>query len=141
MKGRAPAEDLDLSYRGVNRFGSLFYDLRVERAGSEIVVRGGVRMAVEFLCSRCLRPAVKEIRSDDLIYSVTLKEDEIIDLTERIREDIILALPLKPLCDEGCRGICPGCGKDLNEGPCGCDRGAGDHRWDSLSGMTIPPEE
>jgi len=46
--------------------------------------------------------------------------DSIFDLTELLRQSILLALPMRPLCSEECKGLCPHCGANLNEGPCGC---------------------
>lgn len=53
------------------------------------------------------------------------------DLDELVREDIYLALPSRFLCGENCKGLCPLCGKDLNDGECGCTEPA-DPRWDAL---------
>jgi len=46
--------------------------------------------------------------------------DNMLDLTELLRQQLLLSLPLSPLCRPDCKGICPDCGKNLNEGPCGC---------------------
>lgn len=56
---------------------------------------------------------------DDDEYIVV--PEERLDLDELLREDILLDLPSKFLCSEDCKGLCPRCGKDLNEGPCGCE--------------------
>jgi uncharacterized protein len=45
---------------------------------------------------------------------------EEIDLREVVQEQVIMAMPLRPLCDEACRGLCQNCGADLNEGSCAC---------------------
>jgi uncharacterized protein len=55
-----------------------------------------------------------------------------IDLDPFVREQILLALPASPLCREGCRGLCPACGQNLNERECGCDRRVPDPRWAGL---------
>ena len=49
--------------------------------------------------------------------------------------DLLLELPSKMLCQEDCRGLCPICGKDLNEGPCGCEHDTTDPRWDALKSL------
>jgi len=54
--------------------------------------------------------------------TVTPYSGDEIDLSEPVRENILLALPMKPLCREDCKGLCPRCGSDLNEGPCVCER-------------------
>ncbi len=59
-----------------------------------------------------------ENEDDDRFIEV---HDEKLNLDELVREDILLELPTKFLCREDCKGICPKCGKNLNDGPCGCD--------------------
>ena len=66
--------------------------------------------------------------NDELI----LVEDMRLDLSELAESDIILALPSKFLCRNDCRGLCPRCGKDLNDGDCGCDTRETDPRLESL---------
>jgi uncharacterized protein len=57
---------------------------------------------------------------------------KVIELDPLIEEQIALALPLYPVCGEGCQGLCPVCGQDQNEKPCGCDRRVPDPRWAGL---------
>lgn len=57
------------------------------------------------------------------------------DAEPLIREDILLSMPTKVLCRDDCLGICPRCGKDLNDGPCDCKKEA-DPRWDALLQLT-----
>ncbi len=64
-----------------------------------------------------------------------------IDLGEAIREQILLALPPAPLCREDCNGLCATCGKDLNEGECGCDRAVPDPRWETLKALQLDKKE
>ena len=52
-----------------------------------------------------------------------------------VREAVLLSLPLKPLCSEGCPGLCPICGVDLNKSHCECKRENTDPRWDQLKSL------
>ena len=61
----------------------------------------------------------KEIQEEDV--NTLFYENGLIDLDNVTLDQINLSLPFKPLCGELCKGICPICGKDLNEGPCGCE--------------------
>ena len=110
---------------------------------------GGVKTALELACSRCLEPFTMPIdREFDLRYlpatnpggaadsasdeedegnevedddvAVTFYRDEQIDLIELLREQFYLALPMKPLCTEDCKGICPLCGTNRNAASCDC---------------------
>ena len=64
-----------------------------------------------------------------------------IDLTAALREQILLQIPPPPLCGEDCLGLCVRCGKDLNEGECGCDRAVADPRWAALKGIQLQKKE
>jgi uncharacterized protein len=66
---------------------------------------------------------------------------KVIDLSGPLREQILLAIPPSPVCDEGCKGLCPQCGKDLNQGDCGCERKAIDPRWAALKTMKVEKKE
>lgn len=77
---------------------------------------------------------VKSLEDRDEDRYVEVKDDTL-DLDELMREDILLELPTKFLCREDCRGLCPTCGKNLNEGPCGCGASEGDPRMQVLKDL------
>ena len=64
-----------------------------------------------------------------------------IDLAPALREQILLAVPPSPLCDEACKGLCPACGKDLNAGDCGCSTTTLDPRWAALKSIQLEKKE
>ena len=66
---------------------------------------------------------------------------KVIDLSGPLREQILLAMPPSPVCDEECKGLCPQCGKDLNQGDCRCERTAIDPRWAALKDMKVQKKE
>jgi uncharacterized protein len=67
----------------------------------------------------------------------TIDEHHILDLTEAIRQYTVLAVPMKPLCNENCAGLCPSCGQNLNQGECGCPSPDTDPRWANLRRITV----
>ena len=69
----------------------------------------------------------ENIENDAFIY-----ESDLLDITEPVRESLLLAVPLQALCREDCRGLCPVCGADRNEGDCGCDTTSVDPRLAAL---------
>ncbi len=97
-------------------------------------------------CSRCLREFLQQIKFEinEIFAQSQMKEffpeevelfpieNDSIDLFPMLRQLIVLSLPFKPLCSEECKGICPRCGADLNEGSCGCGEDAIDVRWEPL---------
>ena len=74
-----------------------------------------------------------EIEEDDL--STAFYEQDEIDLGQLMREQFLLALPMKPLCRDDCKGLCVTCGTNLNRGTCDCTREWGDPRFDALRAM------
>ena len=126
------------------------------RAGSEIFISGTVDAATTAACSRCaeefdlpsrrrfryvLAPKVMSdendfaLRAEDLEFSF-YQGDEI-DLTPLIREQVLLELAERPLCREECRGLCPQCGENLNEGDCGCIISGPDPRLAVLRSLKV----
>lgn len=82
-------------------------------------------------------PAALQGEEGEVPY-VTYQGDSI-DLEEVIRQHALLSLPMKPLCRAECRGLCPTCGKNLNEGPCSCEPEEADPRWAPLRVIRLTP--
>lgn len=118
----------------------------------DIRLRGRMSTGLELQCARCLEPVPQDLARDfELLYrplgtdagrdelSVTDAEAEIgyyqgegILLEDVLREQVLLALPLKVTCQANCRGLCPHCGKNLNQEHCSCRVPAEDPRWAAL---------
>jgi uncharacterized protein len=118
----------------------------------DIRLRGKLSAGIELQCARCLEPVQQDVaREFELLYrplgadagrdelSVTAAEAEIgyyqgdgILLEDVLREQVLLALPLKVTCREDCKGLCPHCGKNLNEEQCSCNVPMEDPRWAAL---------
>lgn len=108
--------------------------------------RGDVATEVRGLCRRCLAPVqvvvaapVRVLFTDDALTDdpsswVIEPRATALDLGEAVREELILSVPTYVLCREDCRGLCPGCGQDLNVGSCGC-RPSADPRWGPLEAL------
>jgi len=72
---------------------------------------------------------------DPVEFQQLLPGQAVIDIADDVRQTLLLAVPLKLLCSENCRGLCPTCGKNLNEGECSCRNDVGDPRWDVLRNL------
>jgi uncharacterized protein len=74
-----------------------------------------------------------ELSENDKMDVVYLHpETDTINLTDDIRDYALLAIPMKSLCSENCKGLCPNCGANLNDGPCKCKEEKIDPRWEPL---------
>ena len=116
-------------------------ELRLERDGVDVFVTGDLRAAVSQACGRCLEPSPVEVPEAD---SVELAADDLdvdfydkdeIDLSAVIETETTLALPMKPLCRDGCRGLCPVCGGNRNLVQCSCQQRAPDPRLAALKDL------
>jgi uncharacterized protein len=114
--------------------------LSVFRYGKKVLVEGSLKASVSLTCSRCLKSFIcpvdgnfrdecnpseelqkageQELAEQDLDISYYSNDE--IDISELIKEQVLLAVPMKAVCSEECRGICSYCGRDLNDGACGC---------------------
>jgi len=112
---------LDLETEIVKFHSPLKIEAHVLKITNAITVDLGLTAAISLSCSRCLREfEVGLCKNLKLNYAVD-KSEQVIDLDPDIREEIILDYPIKPLCSPGCKGLCPRCGNDLNEGECSCN--------------------
>jgi len=120
--------------------------------GSALVLSGTVDLDVRLRCSRCLedfqarieaplegefrrtsaQPGEDERRRALEDEGVILYYGSEVDLSEPVRESLVLAMPMRPLCDPDCRGLCPRCGTNLNRQACGCDDEVPDPRLADL---------
>lgn len=121
-------------------------DLVYYRSGRDLFFQAWLRGAVEGVCSRCLKrysfPLEKrfdfvlspdpvsaksrELNRDEMGLSFYAAEE--INLSPYIREQVLLALPMRPLCEDNCHGLCVSCGANLNEESCHCASSSGDPR-------------
>lgn len=156
---------------GVSRDGSTTFTrpvrarIRAVWSGESILVNGELRTAVRLICSRCLEPfehvidtsftataiAENETFTDPrLADDVELSADEMdvifyggdtIDLSKEIAQQIIMALPYKPLCQKTCKGLCSQCGINLNHGSCQCDNQNQSNPFAVLKTLRLPPKK
>ena len=141
LEGSLKPGEIDFSSENVRQAEPLTWTATIERAGEEIRMVGAVQTTIELSCSRCLELASAEIsKSFDLFFRE--RDDEMFDedevelseedtrtafftgtelaLGDVLREQVLLALPMKALCRVDCKGLCPTCGTNLNVNTCNC---------------------
>jgi uncharacterized protein len=126
-----------------------------ELLAGEIRLRGELKTVMEVPCARCLQRTRRPVAVDfDLFYrsvqtiareeEVELRGDDLdigffqgdgLLLEDALREQVLLALPMKSICRSDCAGLCPQCGLDRNLGLCTCPPAATDDRWTPLAGL------
>jgi uncharacterized protein len=132
--------------------------IRAIRIQDIIEIEGRMHNRVGLHCSRCLSPFTMPLSTEfELTYTKNLPEREThdkeeielqaeemrmirlegdtIDLRKAVQDQIVMSLPLQPLCSPDCRGLCPRCGTNLNEDDCGCDRTPEDNPFAVLKNL------
>ncbi|MCU0594671.1 MAG: DUF177 domain-containing protein [Desulfobacterota bacterium] len=120
--------------------GPLHLKVKVSKAVDKFLVQGTFRGAIRIRCDRCLEPFHKEVESQFHVYLMAPREgsdqEEIelfdedmevdfvkgdkVDLSDVVREQIYLSLPMQSICKDSCRGLCPVCGANWNDTSCSC---------------------
>ncbi len=143
LSGEEPGELLDLADDPVaHENGPICYELTTEPAGQQLVVRGTVEAPLRLRCSRCAQFFSTTARVSAFLHAYEWDEHpDYLDVSDDVREDILLEIPGFPLCKEDCMGLCPRCGAELNKGPCGCaPEEAAPSPWSVLDGLVTGPE-
>ncbi|MBI3802268.1 MAG: DUF177 domain-containing protein [Nitrospirae bacterium] len=145
-------EEFDLSKSGFAIKGNIHVLVKAIKHNEEdVYVRGAITAEIVSECSRCLKPLTNTIESDFQVEYVPrtsvpegeqelvqeeldllFYDGETINIREEVEGQLILSTPMRPLCREDCRGLCPQCGQDLNVRQCNCVVEAPDPRWAGL---------
>lgn len=150
----APA-DLGVAMIAVPEGSEIDFDLRLESVSDGVLVTGTAVVSVAGECGRCLEPLaydtevdIQELfqypatdargrqvsESEDEDEDLPTLEDDLLDLEPTLRDAVILALPLQPLCQPDCRGMCTECGANLNDEP-EHQHEVVDPRWSALQNL------
>ena len=151
-KSYAPGS-IDYGLSEVKQSEPLEVNATAELLEGQIRVTGELQTRIEMVCARCLEPVIEEVhRNFDLFYQPLLKgtpndeerlkdddteigffEGEGLFLADVLKEQVLLSLPMKVICQSDCRGLCPHCGANLNQEQCRCERHSSDPRLAPLA--------
>ena len=138
--------ELEISPEDVLIDGDLLLDFLISNVGDVVLLDGKIQALVIMSCSRCnticktfctgdfkekFYPfGTEDINDDELVFS-----DDIVDITEVVREALLLSLPMTTLCKEECKGLCDICGIDKNTQECSCEEQKINPRFAVLQGL------
>ena len=147
--------DIDLETEGIDVASDITVRGEARKNAAGVEVEGTIKGSLKIDCTRCLKPVEspldtafdvsfisrenapgdRELQLQQADLSADVLPGDELDLSELAREQILLSLPEQTFCREDCRGLCPACGKDLNEGDCDCENDEIDPRWAALKGL------
>ena len=128
-------------------YGKCKVDAKLAKSVSQIVLNAELALTAKYECDRCGREYDSEVRTayqmvylfgdepednDDINLSWLQPDADKIIIDNDVRDYALLAVPMKKLCKEDCKGLCVRCGQDLNEGNCNCSNDETDPRWKPL---------
>ena len=125
--------------------GDITYRLSAVMAGADLVVTGSASVPILTSCARCLDDVRTVIAVRDLCFHFEKVRDLEVDLTDDVREELLLAIPSCFYCSPDCKGVCPSCGVNLNHGSCACASrpaepepdSAAPSPWDQLDALNL----
>jgi uncharacterized protein len=139
-----------------NFSGSVTAHVSLEKSSWQILAKITAQVNAAFVCDRCAEEYVRPINAVfDLVYTWTETErsteegedlyvlgdgQKVIDVSDAVREYVLLGVPIKNLCRDDCRGLCAVCGTNLNERLCGCTPDEVDVRWSALQNLASQNE-
>ncbi len=138
--------ELDLEKQGLGT-NEIALHCTVSKAEKNVYITSKAKAKIDFVCDSCLVDFVdilenefsifytsdkETVKYDDEEFVRLLKPGTPIDLTYGLKENLLLAVPIKIICSEECKGLCSVCGTNLNEGKCNCKKTAVDPRWAGL---------
>ena len=152
LDGTESAEILDLPVDAdppLAPAGDIAYHLSAVMAGADLIVTGSASVPLATVCARCLDDIRVPITVKDLCFHFEKVRDLEVDLTDDVREELLLAVPSCFYCSPDCKGICPMCGTNLNHASCDCDRNhaepepdpAAPSPWDQLDALSFAQEK
>ena len=117
----------------------LTYQLTGSKVSGGILISGSCTTAVSGICGRCLEALEQPVEAEINLFFDPEEVQEELDVSEDIREEVLLSFPMNLLCSSDCAGLCRNCGGNLNRNECSCDDNSqsGDFRWSALDSLKL----
>ena len=144
-----PSRDFTLLDHGHLK-GDIQVKLVIDKRLDDLNLKATIVSSAELVCDRCLRKFEKELNSNfEVYYSSKYSDSEeqntrhlslnnpTINLLSDVRSSLVLSLPIKLLCEENCKGLCPTCGVNWNQRDCECPTEQIDSRWETLKKLQV----
>ena len=128
---------LTVDEKDINFKDNISISITVNLASSTLLVKGRLEAFVRLACARCLQEIDLKIVNNKFNFCKDVKGLKVVDIITEIREGVVIMLPVKPLCNIECKGLCPKCGQDLNKKECVCDKTVSDIRWRELNNLKL----
>ncbi len=133
VDGTESSEILELTGTETVPVSDITYQLYASKTGQDLLVNGSAVFNMETHCARCMKKIVIPVTAEKLCLFYEKVPEQEVDLTDDVREELLLAIPDYIHCTQDCKGLCPRCGVNLNDETCSCGN--------EDDAPEVPPEE
>lgn len=138
LKGSEEPDFLELDDEFIRPNGPVSYDFQAYAVSDQLIIQGWVQVPVEVACARCACFFSTKLQDSTFLRACDWTDvPACLDLSDDVREALLLQLEPFPLCGDACRGLCPVCGINLNTGSCTCRTDREDDRWGPLDQLKL----
>lgn len=145
LQGEEPASFINLGEHPVMEVDSpVAYSLHASFTGGSVLVTGQISFDLKCTCGRCLKEFTSGFKTGNLyLYFDDIEDMLELDISDDLRQEAMLSLPLSPVCSNDCKGLCPECGIDRNKESCSCEHDRRDddededNPWSALDDLEL----
>ncbi|QSH40421.1 DUF177 domain-containing protein [Lentisphaerota bacterium ZTH] len=139
LEGEEPSSFLEVENSDMIEFHeNVKYDLNVSKVSNGVLVNGSISIPYKGVCGRCLKEFKGEAANRKLCLFIEDVTEQELDLSEDLRSELVMQLPVNCICSEDCKGLCHTCGTNLNEETCNChEKPAEDSPWSALDNLDL----
>ncbi len=139
LDGAEPPEFLELGGGAIYRVDTpVEYHLLAKRVSGGALVSGRISVGIAGECGRCLEEVKENVVHSDVHLFLPIADEQELDISEDVRTEMLVELPMNLLCRDECSGLCPGCGVNLNSSRCRCDSAPpDDSAWNALDQLKL----
>ncbi len=132
--GTISSEELSLNIKGLS-VNDISYSIKVSLVSTNILLQGNINCIIKETCVKCLETFDLKLENYEIChYYEEMKENEL-DISNDIRDDILLKLEDHPICSKDCQGLCSSCGINLNKKDCVCNNEPINNVWGALDNL------
>jgi len=139
IEGSDKVKNYDLnSFSSFKPLDEIKFKFCISNISEQLIIKGKISLDVRLQCSRCIEFFSTTLQVSDFLRNLSLGEDQNeVDITDEIREELVLNIKPFPVCMNDCKGICPQCGKNLNRNNCYCVNESFSNTWSVLDKLDL----
>ena len=139
IRGMCNCDNYDLNdFSFLQVESDLKYEFNICNISENLIIKGNLSLDIKLQCSRCIEFFSTSLQVSDFFRNLLLTKDQFeVDITDEIKEELVLNINSFPVCMDECKGICSSCGINLNKSFCHCDSNKNSDTWSILDNLDL----